>query len=51
VVVNILTGIVGKLVRPSQIAFISGRNIMEGVVMLYETIHEMHKKRMSGVIK
>jgi hypothetical protein len=28
----------------------SGRNIMEGVVMLHETIHEIHRKKMSGVI-
>jgi hypothetical protein len=31
-------------------AFIPGRNIMEGVVLLYETIHEIHRKMMSGVI-
>jgi hypothetical protein len=28
----------------------SGRNIMEGVVMLHETIHEIHRKKMSGIM-
>ncbi|WVZ79237.1 hypothetical protein U9M48_026841 [Paspalum notatum var. saurae] len=27
-----------------------GRNILEGVVILHETIHEMHRKRLNGVI-
>jgi hypothetical protein len=26
-------------------SFMPGRNIMEGMVMLYETIHELHKKK------
>jgi hypothetical protein len=28
----------------------SGRNILEGVVILHETIHEMHTKKMDGVL-
>lgn len=39
-----------KVIRPSQTAFLPGRNIMEGVVILHETIHEMHKKKNDGVI-
>ena len=27
-----------------------GRNILEGVVVLHETIHELHRKNLSGVI-
>jgi hypothetical protein len=27
-----------------------GRNILEGVAILHETIHELHRKRLSGVI-
>jgi hypothetical protein len=50
VVVNRMTGIATKLINPSQMAFISGRNIMEGVVMLHEIMHEIHRKKMSGVI-
>jgi hypothetical protein len=49
-VVNRLTGIATRLINPSQTAFIPGRNIIEGVVMLHENIHELHKKKMSGVI-
>jgi hypothetical protein len=45
-----MTGIAKKIVNPSQTAFILRRNIMEGVVVLHETIHEMYKKKMSGVI-
>jgi hypothetical protein len=50
VAVNRMTGITKKLVSLSQTPFIPGRNIMEGVVMLHETIHEIHRKKMSGVI-
>jgi hypothetical protein len=39
-----------KIIRPSQTAFMSRRNIMEGVVILHETIHEMHSKKLDGVI-
>ena len=31
-------------------AFMRGRNILEGVIVLYETIHELHRKNLSGVI-
>jgi hypothetical protein len=27
-----------------------GRNILEGVVILHETIHELHRKKQNGVI-
>jgi hypothetical protein len=50
VVVNKVTGIAENLISPSQTAFMPDRNIMEGVVMLHETIHEMHRKKMNGVI-
>ena len=39
--VNMVAKIV---VRPTQTAFMSGRNIMEGVIILHETIHELHTK-------
>jgi hypothetical protein len=48
--VNRMSGIAEKLISPTQTAFILGRNIMEGVVILHETIHEIHRKRMSGVV-
>jgi hypothetical protein len=42
--------IADKVVSPTQTAFMHGRNILEGVVILHETIHELHRKRLSGVI-
>jgi hypothetical protein len=48
--INRMTGIASKLISPSQTIFMSGRNIMEGVVMLHETIHEIHRKKMSGIM-
>ena len=38
------------VVSPTQTAFMPGRNIMEGVVILHETIHELHTKKRDGVI-
>ena len=38
------------MISPTQTAFLPGRNIMEGVVILHETIHEMHRKKQDGVI-
>ena len=39
-----------KVIGPSQTTFIPGRYIMEGIVMLHETIHELHRKKQDGVI-
>nr|AAL77136.1 Putative non-LTR retroelement reverse transcriptase [Oryza sativa Japonica Group]AAP52241.1 retrotransposon protein, putative, unclassified [Oryza sativa Japonica Group] len=39
-----------KVISPTQTAFIPGRNIMEGVLILHETLHELHRKDKSGVI-
>jgi hypothetical protein len=50
VLANRLTTVADKVVRQSQTAFMPGRNILEGVVILHETIHEMHKKKKNGVI-
>jgi hypothetical protein len=38
-------GIAEKLISSTQTTFIPGRNIMEGVVVLHETIHEIHRKK------
>ena len=45
VATNRLMGVASKVVQPSQIAFMPGRNIMEGVAILHETIHEVHIKK------
>jgi hypothetical protein len=38
---NCVMEIASKVIRPTQTAFMSGRHILEGVVILHETIHEM----------
>ena len=50
VATNRIIGVAQKVISPTQTAFIPGRNIMEGVVILHETIHELHRKNKSGVI-
>ena len=39
-----------KVISPTQTAFIQGRNIREVIVILHETIHELHQKKKSGVL-
>jgi hypothetical protein len=34
----------------TQTTFIPGRYILEGVVILHETIHEFHRKKIDGVL-
>ena len=50
VTTNRLNSVADKVVRPSQLAFMQGRNILDGVVILHETIHELHQKNLNGVI-
>jgi hypothetical protein len=38
-----------KVIRSSQTAFLPVRFIMDGVVILHETIQEMHKEKKTGV--
>lgn len=40
-----------NIIQPSQTTFLPGRNIMEGLIILHETIHEMHKKWMVSSLK
>ena len=47
---NRLTQIAHAVVQPTQIAFMPDRNILEGVVVLHETLHEIHTKKLDGVI-
>ncbi|WVZ85025.1 hypothetical protein U9M48_031988 [Paspalum notatum var. saurae] len=39
-----------KVIQPSQTAFLPRRYILEGVTILHETIQELHKKKLNGVI-
>ena len=47
---NRLNKVARTVVSPSQIDFMLGRNIRERVVILHETIHELHTKKRDGVI-
>lgn len=47
---NRINSVVDRIVRPSQTAFMRGRNILDGLVVLHETIHELHRKKHSGII-
>jgi hypothetical protein len=45
-----LNFVADHMMRPSQMVFMQGKNILDGVVTLHETIHEMHRKKLNGVI-
>ena len=47
---NRLNKVAQTVVSPTQTAFMPVRNIMEGVVILHDTIHELHTKKRDGVI-
>jgi mannosylglycoprotein endo-beta-mannosidase len=47
---NMLNFVAKTVVRITQIAFMPGRNIMEGVVILHETIHELHTEKRDGFV-
>ena len=47
---NRLTQIAHTVVQPTQSAFMPDRNILEGVVALHETLHELHTKKLDGVV-
>jgi hypothetical protein len=50
VLANRLTTVANKVISPTQSAFLPGRNIMEGVVVLHETLHELHRRQLDGVV-
>ena len=50
VMTNRLTSVVEKVISLSHTTLLPGRNIMEGVVILHETLHELHRKKLDGVI-
>ena len=47
---NRLTQIAYSMVQHSQTAFMPDRNILEGVVVLHDTLHEIYSKKLDGVI-
>jgi hypothetical protein len=50
VATNRISSIAHKIIKPTQTAFMPGRHILEGVVVLHETIHELQKKKLDGVL-
>jgi hypothetical protein len=47
---NRVSAVAHYMVRPTQTTFMHGRHILEGVVVLHETIYELHMKKMDGVL-
>ena len=50
VATNRIVKVAQKVIRPSQTTFLPGRNIMEGAIILHETLHELHTKKQDGII-
>jgi hypothetical protein len=50
VATNIISSVAQKIIRPTQTAFLPGHNIMEGAVILHEMTHELHTKKLDGII-
>jgi hypothetical protein len=45
-----LTAVAEPIISKTQTAFLPGRNILEGVFILHETLHEMRRKNIKGII-
>jgi hypothetical protein len=50
ILTKLLAERLGFIIADTQTAFIRNTYIMEGIVILHETIHEIHQKKMSGVL-
>ena len=40
-----LNSVAEHVIRPSHTTFMQGRNILDGVVILHETVHELHPEK------
>jgi hypothetical protein len=45
-----LNSVADHVVQPLQTAFMQEWNILDGVVVLHEAVHELHSKKLNGVI-
>jgi hypothetical protein len=45
-----LTTVAETVIGKTQTTFLPGRNILEGVVILHETVHELRREKMKGII-
>jgi hypothetical protein len=50
VLTNRLTSVAHRVIQLTQMTFLPRRNIMEGVIVLLESIHELHRRKQNGVI-
>jgi hypothetical protein len=50
ILTNRLSLVAQKVIQPTQMACIPSTNIMEGVIVLHETIHELHRKKQNGMV-
>ena len=50
VAVNRLTHVADNVIRPTQSAFMPGRHILEGVVVLHKMLDELHRSKANRVI-
>jgi hypothetical protein len=50
ILVNRLGMVIYKVIADTQTAFIKDRYIIEGIVILHEIIHEIHHKKLLGVL-
>jgi hypothetical protein len=42
--------VANKLINPSHTAFMFGRIILQGIIVLHEAIHELQKKKLTELI-
>jgi hypothetical protein len=49
-ITNRIGTVAEKIIKPTQTTFIKGHNIMEGMIVLHETIHEFHKRKHDAII-
>jgi predicted nucleic acid-binding OB-fold protein len=45
-----LNSVIDHVVRPSETAFMQGRNILDGAVALHETVYKLNTKKLSGIV-
>jgi hypothetical protein len=48
---NIVSDLAKKVIKLSKMVFMPDRYILEGVVVLQKTVHELHRKKMYGVLR
>jgi hypothetical protein len=45
-----INSVADNIITPTRTTFMRGRNILEGVVILHETVHELHRRNQNGII-